>query len=343
MEQCESPDRLASTEFYAGALIPGLVNAHCHLELSYLKGAIPPGGGFAAFAQAMGKVRHRFTEQERQTAVDAANALLWQQGVSAVGDIANGERAFVTKAQSPIRYRTFAELFGLQTLDTSAVEPLLRYPNTSLTLHSLYSVQEAPFWEVAAQGRAPLSIHFLESPAERELYNCRGPLWEWYAEQGMHCDFLHHAGPAERLVRLVPADRSVILVHNCCLTQADIECIMSHFTAPVYWCLCPRSNRYISCLEPPVELLRRNGLQICLGTDSLASNHSLSMLDELRCFPEVPLAESLHWATAVGARALGFEELGTIAPGMRPGIVLLEGLDYARMALTDRSTLCRLV
>ena len=111
--------------------------------------------------------------------------------------------------------------------------------------------------------------------------------------------------------------------------------ILAHFTAPVYWCLCPRSNRYISRLEPPVALLRSLGARICLGTDSLASNRSLSLLDELRALGGVPLRESLRWATLGGAEALGLDDaLGTVAPGKRPGLNLLTGLDFERMALT---------
>ena len=105
----------------------------------------------------------------------------------------------------------------------------------------------------------------------------------------------------------------MILVHNCCVTQRDIDVVMNHFTASVRWCLCPRSNRYISRLEPPVELLRRNRLDICLGTDSLASNDRLSVFEEMRMFPEVPLPELLSWAAEGGARALDMDaELGEI-------------------------------
>lgn len=167
-------------------------------------------------------------------------------------------------------YHTFVEFFGLRAASAEHLLPLLRHPQTSLTPHSLYSVQDAPLRAIAARGDAPLSIHFMESPGEAALFEHRGPLWEWYAKAGFSCDFLHYGSPAERLVACVPHDRRVTLVHDCCITQRDIDIVMGHFTAPVWWCLCPRSNRYISGLEPPVELLRRNRLNICLGTDSLA-------------------------------------------------------------------------
>ena len=159
---------------------------------------------------------------------------------------------------------------------------------------------------------------------------------------GFTCDFLGYGSPAKRLVASVPPDRSVVLVHDCCVGQRDIDLIMEHFTAPVYWCLCPRSNRYISRLEPPVELLRRNGLNICLGTDSLASNDRLSVLEEMKLLSGVPLPELLGWATAGGASALGMDDMGRVAVGLRPGLSVITGIDYGRMTLTAASAIRRL-
>ena len=269
---CDAPDREPFTELHAGLLTPGFVNAHCHLELSALRGRIPEGCGFAGFARAMGEVRGLADEEERRAAIAAADAEMTRGGIVAVGDIANGEAAFDVKSAGRIAYRTFAEFFGLRTMAADGLRPLLRHPRTSLTPHSVYSVQDAPFRALCAEGTAPLSIHFMESPAEAELFAGRGPLHEWYARAGFACDFLHYGSPAERLVRSIPAERPLILVHACCVGEEEVRRILAHFTAPVYWCLCPRSNRYISRLEPPVALLRSLGARICLGTDSLASN-----------------------------------------------------------------------
>ena len=231
----------------------------------------------------------------------------------------------------------------LHTDSTDEQRRLLRYPETSLTPHSIYSVQDALFREICAEGDEPLSIHFMETPAEAELFEQRGELWEWYRKAGFTCDFLHYGSPARRIVESVPADRSVILVHNCCVNQQDIDLIMNHFTAPVWWCLCPGSNRYISRLVPPVELFRRNGLNICLGTDSLASNTALSLLGEMQHLGKIPLAELLTWAAPNGARALGFSDLGEVAAGKRPGLAVLSGLDYDSMTLTPASCIARIL
>ncbi len=340
-------DRSTMTEFYSGIMVAGFINAHSHLELSYLRGAIESGGGFAKFASSIGAVRDRFSIEERLRAVAVAEAEMEREGIVAVADIVNGETSFEAKAKSKgrIEFRNFAELFGLKTTDMSAVESLLKFPNTIATPHSLYSLNDPVLREIANGGdrSQPLSIHFMESESEQQLYERRGALYEWYERAGFECDFLHYSSPAERLVSVVPKDRSVILVHNCCVEQRDIDVVMSHFTAPVYWALCPRSNMYISGLKPPVDLLRRNGLKICVGTDSLASNWSLSILDELRQMESVPLVERLDWATRIGAEALGLSSLGDIEIGRRPHINILSGIDYGAMQLTDQTKLRRVL
>lgn len=328
-------DTMHGTEFYAGMLVPQLVDAHLHLELSYLRGAIPRGSGFAGFAAAMARTRHTFTPGQRHEAASAADAELRREGTGIAGDIANDDTAFAVKERSTMLYRTFAEVFGLNTPSFAAAEELLSHTHTTLTPHSTYSLQDEPFRRLCREGVGPLSIHFMETLAERELYEGRGALHEWYRTQGWRCDFLHYGSPAERITACVPHTRSVMLVHCCCVTQRDIDLIMNHFSAPVYWVLCPRSNEYISGLRPDVQLLRSNGLNICAGTDSLASNDRLSIVEELKALGDVPADEALRWATATGAAALGFgEAAATLAEGNECGLTLIEGLDLAANRLT---------
>jgi cytosine/adenosine deaminase-related metal-dependent hydrolase len=195
--------------------------------------------------------------------------------------------------------------------------------HASVTPHALYSLSRKVFTALtempslsqdAPIGRpAPvLSVHFMESVFEVP-------------------------SPAERLVSQIPADRPVMLIHNTLTTQRDIDIVMGHFTAPVTWVLCPCSNRYISDLTPPVGLLRKNNLNIAVGTDSLASNETLSMVRELHLVgKDVPLAELLGWATYGGARALGIDGMfGSIEVGKSPGLVLLTGVDLGTMMLTE--------
>lgn len=308
-----------------------MVNAHAHLELSYLRGAITPGGGFADFAAQMARVRGGFTPGERLAAAAAADEEMWRGGIDAAGDISNDDTSFAVKRTGRLRYRTFAEVFGLKTPSFAAARPLLGHPDTSLTPHSTYSLNDREFREICSEGDAPLSIHFMESSAERELFAGRGSLAAWIESQGFPVDFLHYGSPARRIAACVPPERSVLLVHCCAATQEDIDIIGSHFTAPVYWVLCPRSNDYISGSAPDLALLRRNGVKICIGTDSLASNRSLSLCGELAALgalsPEpLPIEEALGWATVNGARALGFDTLGTIEVGSS-SLIALSGTD----------------
>ncbi len=341
IEHYDQVDRLPHTEFYSGIMVPGFVNSHCHLELSYLCGAIEPYGGFATFARRIGEVRGEATMYQRLRSLEAADLTLRREGVVAVGDIVNGDSSMDCKSRSTIKYRNFGELFGLSTTSADHMEWLLNHPCSALTPHSIYSLNDQLFKQITTQNMdAPLSIHFMESPSESELYSHTGPMWDWYQRVGFECDFLHYGSPARRIVESVPRDRSVMLVHNCCVTQSDIDIIMGHFTAPVYWVLCPRSNYYISRISPPVELLRSNGLNICLGTDSLASNYSLSMISEILALgAAVSLGESLDWATRQGAKALGFDELGELKVGKRPGLNILSGVDYQTMQLTPNSVI----
>ena len=336
VEQWESLDRLHSTEFYAGALCAGFVNAHCHIELSYLRGAIPRGTGFGGFARAIGQVR----------ALVAADAQMWQEGVAAVADIVNGSTSFEMKLSSPIRYRSFAELFGLRS-DVESVEELLQQPQTTITPHSTYSLQDGPFRRSAAMADgAPLSIHFMESEDEQALFRGSGSLAAWYERMGWQCDFLHYGSPARRLTESLEREQRLLLIHACCVGDEELQLLNDHFINPIAWVLCPRSNDYISSLRPPVALLRSSGAMICVGTDSLASNESLSIIEELKCFAGVPLKECLAWATINGARALGLEsELGSVEVGKCPGIVLLEGLDFSgsEPLLTASTTARRLI
>ncbi len=344
----EGLDSTPGVEFHSGILCAGFVNAHSHIELSYLCGAIAEGGGYAAFAEGIARVRDTFSMEERLLAIAEADRTMWQEGVDAVGDIVNGDTSFATKATSPIYYRNFAEVFGLRVCNLERQRELLRYPNTSLTPHSTYSVQDAPFRDVCNDMDVDtLSIHFLETIDEKLLYRGAGRLREWYDKVGFECDFLHYGSPAERIVESVLSDKKMLLVHNCDVEPYDIEILTGHFRSPISMALCPRSNAYISGVEPrSVELLRKagNNINICIGTDSLSSNWSLSMVEELKMFRDVPLDELLRWATVNGAKALGIDhEYGSLEVGKRSGIVCLSGVDLHNFALTPDSKARRIL
>lgn len=342
--RCESIDNMASVEFFPGILIPGMVNLHCHLELSYLRGAIEEQSGFAGFARAIGAVRGNFSDEQRLHAASVADSTMWQEGIVAVLDIANDDLVMPIKERSNIEYHTLFELFGLgcNSLEKH-VAMAAKWSNSTITPHSTYSLQDQIFKQSCEANNSTISIHFLESDAEKELYSGEGSLSAWYERMGWQCDFLSYTTPARRLVESIDPGRSVVLVHGCKATEEDVALLDSHFHKGVTWVLCPESNRFISNDRPPVDMLRERGARIAIGTDSLASARSLSMIENLRLLGNIPLNELLSWATKGGAEALGAEHLGELAVGKRPGIVLIEGADLHTLTLTPESTSRRLL
>jgi cytosine/adenosine deaminase-related metal-dependent hydrolase len=161
---------------------------------------------------------------------------------------------------------------------------------------------------------------------------------------GWECDFLGYGSPTKRIVESIPQIRSTLLVHNAMASDSDVKMIGGHFTTPATWVLCPESNRYISGLTPPVDMLRQTGARIAIGTDSLASARTLSMIDNMRLLGNIPLEEMLSYATINGAQALGIDDrMGSIEVGKRPGLAVIEGVDLSNMTLTPDSQAHRIV
>lgn len=345
IDEVASLDNQASVEFYPGILIPGMVNAHCHLELSYLRGAIAEGSGFAGFARAIGAVRNNYSAEERIHAASVADSQMWEQGIEAVIDIANDDLVMEVKQRSNIEYLTLFEVFGLTTQSVDSHKHLSsKWANSSITPHSTYSLQDGIFRSAVEANDTTLSVHLLESKDEVELYHNKGSLWQWYERMGWECDFLHYASPARRITESINRQKRVVLVHGCEATAEDISAINSHFTTPVTWVLCPESNRYISGCRPPVDMLRAMGSHIAIGTDSLASARGLSMVDNMHFLSDIPLAEMLCWATKNGAEAMGLSStLGTIEIGKRPGLVIVRDVDLHNMRLTAESQTYRIL
>lgn len=345
IEHVDNLDSMAGVEFYPGLLMPAMVNAHCHLELSYLRGAIAEGTGFAGFARAIGEVRGNYTTEERIHAATVADAKMWEEGVAAVADIANDDLIMGVKQHSKIEYHTMFEHFGLMNNDVERLQRLAdSYPHSSVTPHSTYSVNDASYRRIATMGTAPLSIHFAESDDESALYRHEGSLLRWYERMGWACDFLDYGTPAGRVAGSTPQDRGVMLIHATRATEEDVRLLDGHFTTKPTWVLCPESNRYISRLTPPVELLRSMGSNIAIGTDSLASARSLSMVDNMRQLSDIPLHEVLTYATLNGARALGIDNrLGSITVGTRPGLIILRNADLQALRLTPEAETYRLI
>jgi aminodeoxyfutalosine deaminase len=348
----------ASTEFYNGVIVPGFINCHCHLELSHMLSCIETGTGLGGFIRGVNTMRNTDDEEITLAAVKA-DRQMYDEGIVACGDVSNGSISFGIKKDSAIEYITFIEIFGsdsekvdrriteAKTIIDAAVAAGLPY---HLVPHSVYSVSRVLFDRLLEMASpAPLiSMHFLESPDERLFVNYRsGPMLKSYIALGINASSLDP--PASHLdiaIQMAQSASRLMLVHNTCITQQEAETLAAY--GNISWCLCPSSNAYITDTLPPATMLSKTGGKMVIGTDSLASNNSLSILKEIRLLqehnPDITFESLICWATANGAETLGLSTtLGTITPGKKPGLLLIENMDLHNMKLLPQSRVRRLL
>ena len=325
-----------------GILSPGFINAHCHLELSHLKGAIPTNTGLSEFVKQIIPKRAA-TLEVIEEAIEAAETEMYNNGIVAVGDICNTADTIAAKTKGKLAYYNFIEIYGLDPLLAAQKmnEGLLLqaqfeavHLKAVVVPHAPYSVPSALLQLLAKKyGSHTVSMHNQETKAENDFFeNKIGAFVDMYARVGVDLDFFTPTKTTS-LQSVLPYLRNAaktIWVHNSFTSESDIKAVQATNT-DAYWCLCPSANQYIENTMPPVQLLREQHANIVVGTDSYASNWSLSMLDELKKIqtynPQVPLAEMLTWITSNGARALQMEDkLGSIEIGKKPGLVLIENL-----------------
>lgn len=345
----------ASVESFDGILSPGLVNAHCHLELSHLKAAIETGTGLPGFVSQVMRLRH-FDKAEILAAIADAETEMWQSGIQAVGDICNTTDTLAQKQNSPIHYRNFIECLGFLPEQAKARFEYARQkvwapmyaqnPATTLVPHAPYSVSCALLAKINealkdipnAHDRI-ITMHNQESAPENAFFqHGTGAFIDFYRQLGSDISFYIPTGKTS-LQSVLPgmnAARIVLLVHNTFTSRADVEFACqqaARLGQSFFYVLCPGANLYIEKRLPDITMLLETGVPIALGTDSLASNHQLSIAKEmgylLNAYPQLGQEQLLSWATYNGARALGFEDkLGGFTKGKKPGVILLtEGLD----------------
>ena len=343
---CEDP----ATEpvFYDGALAPGFVNAHCHVELSYLKGQFRKGTGMAGFIDQINEMRDNKSMEEKIHDLTVAMDSLWEQGVVAMADISNCADSFAVKARHPMYTRTFLEVFGTEPEDCGSVmDGVLKLKavadgfgiDAAPTPHACYTMSPELVTAVSVEGLKSgfLSFHSEETEEEEEMLKYgSGKMWENRVKAGMSVPPVTGKSSLlyfiDRLLAGHPApfDEHILLVHECCMDQEGIDAVKAVMNHP-FVAVCPLSNLFIHNALPPIGLMRWNGLKVCVGTDSLSSNDDLNIVDELFClqrnFPEVPLGELLTWASRNGAEFLARPEFGTLELGKRPGLVLIDNLD----------------
>lgn len=340
---CANPS--AEEVFLDGVLCPGFVNAHCHVELSYMKGLFRKGTGMAGFIDQINALRDTQSLEDKVCKLSAAMDEMWDQGVVAMADISNCSDSFAVKQRHPMYTRTFLEVFGAVPQECEAVmEGVTRLQeearsyglDAAPTPHSCYTMspQLVTASSVAGLKSGFLSFHSEESDEEEEMMRYgSGPMWDNRIANGIPTPPVTGTSSLEYFLdRLkagvpVPVEGNVLLVHECCLSAEGVAAAKEVLRHP-YLAVCPLSNLFIHKMLPPIPLMRESGIPICVGTDSLSSNDQLCMVDELYClqqaFPEVPLGELLSWACRNGAAFLGKEDvLGTLEPGKKPGLVYI--------------------
>ena len=357
-------DEKAGVEFYSGVLVPGFVNAHCHLELSHLRDIFPEKTGLPGFLKNV--IQHRNLEENK--VIDEAHKAdfeMWKNGVVAVGDISNTDLTFQLKSKSKIAYHTFIEALGFYPHRAERAFAWAKYCfgeahsiglRASIVPHAPYSISKELFdliSEFAKNQNSILSMHSQECSEEDALYRTGDGEMMRHLTENLALDlssFKPTGKPAlESVINWLPRNNKFLLVHNIRTTQKDIELIQKTRSIKDTWfVLCPGSNLYIENRLPDIDLFRKNHLQICLGTDSLSSNHQLSILGEMKIiqshFPGIPFSEIVIWATRNGAEALEMDNwAGTIEIGKKPGINLITGLDLQHFALLPSSKVKRLV
>jgi cytosine/adenosine deaminase-related metal-dependent hydrolase len=335
-----------------GILLPGFVNAHCHLELSHLKGHIERATGLVGFlSQVVGK--RGFPQETIQEAMVQAERRMFESGIQAVGDICNTTDSLAVKSASRMHWYNFIEVLssrdeqseqrishftGIRNIfrDSSDHLKIGHKFQASLVPHAPYSVSPMSFRKINESTAGEIvSMHSQESTAEDLLYKSgTGPFTDFFRMIGMSENPIPVTGTSS-LQTVLPHfnnQQRIILVHNTYTTEEDLvfaKNMSQERGLTLDFCLCPNANLYIEQRLPPLDLLLKENCSIVLGTDSLSSNDELNIASEIRtihrAFPSIQLETILKWATSNGARALGLDkEIGTLTPGKTPGILLLD-------------------
>jgi cytosine/adenosine deaminase-related metal-dependent hydrolase len=319
-----------------GVILPGLVNAHTHLELSWMRGLVPPAPSMPQWVESLMALRGT-AGHEPPAPIGAAIREARAAGTALVGDITNTFAAYEPLVASDLSGAVFRELLGFSIGDPEALVAATHAQADALTVsarlrisivpHAPYSVSPALMRVIAgAAGDAPISIHLGESAEEVEfLRQGSGPWRDLLGRLGVWSDTW--VTPATDPVSYIAAhgllNERLLAVHCVQLTDAQLHMLAAAGATLV---TCPRSNRWTGAGLPPVARFYASGVRVAIGTDSLSSVEDLNLFEELRLMrglaPSVPAREILASATKHGADALGFgADLGTIEPGKRAELI----------------------
>ncbi len=335
-------------QYLEGILTPGLINAHCHLELSHLKDVIPPYTGLIDFLCSV-VTKRGFAREIIDEAIIKAEQEMYENGIVAVGDIGNMADTAAVKSKSRIRWQNFVEV--LSFTDEKALENFNHYKSvageletklqtsnikhrTSIVPHAPYSISPKTFQLIneATKGQV-ISIHNQEHPAEDELYKTGGGDYlKLFKIFGIDKSPFPITGKSSirSVLPYFNNGQTIFLIHNSYMPEEDVIWANDYAAAnglKLVYCLCINANLYIENRMPPVDMLIKHHCHLMLGTDSYSSNWQLSIAKEIAAIrqqlPHIPLETVLQWATYNGASALGWEEeLGSFSKGKNAGLTI---------------------
>ena len=335
-------------KYNKGIIIPGLVNAHCHLELSHLYNKMPEHTGLIGFIKHLQTIRNQALEQVEEATINWQQKML-EHGIVAVGDICNGTNSLKAKQKGLLHYHNFIEIFSFNPsiakesllhgqsllkqfeqvipenynqLFTSSISPHAPYSTSLELVHSIGNLPN--------ERQLPICIHNQECAAELEMFqHASGGFIEMLHSFQISTEHWkkNPDGSMIAIANMLQKNTKMLWVHNTFTSAQEIQSVLEVIPSS-YFCLCPNANLYIEQRLPNFEIFNQYKDLVCLGTDSLASNYGLCILSEMQQIEKhanINFDTILQWATINGAKALGFEkQIGSIEKGKKPGLNLLK-------------------
>ena len=306
------------------ALLPGLINAHCHLDYTCLRGKIPPPKSFTEWIQAINAEKANLSPENYIGSINDGFAEATRFGTTTIANL-TAFPELVSRIQAPIRAWWFAELIDVRDpsraneIVDAAVETLKSAEHWGLAPHAPFTASANLYRrceEVARLENALLTTHLAESREEMSMFrDASGPLYDFLKEIGRNMADCGRRTPLSQLTEILrdvstPLDmtESWMVVHLNELAKNDFD-LFARSRNQFSIAHCPRSHAYFGHSPFEFETLRELGFNVCLGTDSLASNDDLSLFAEMRAFqkefPKIPPDEIFRMVTSNPALALG--------------------------------------
>lgn len=328
-------------------LLPGLINAHCHLDYTHMAGRFPPQKSFCDWIKLITTEKAHWIFSDYAESWIAGAKMLLQSGTTTVADIeAVPELLPDVWSATPLRVLTFLEMTGIRSrrepkaILAEAVAVMDAQPphrgDTGLSPHAPYSTSPLLLEKTAALARKRqlrLVTHVAESATEFEMFTKgRGEMFDWLRRNRRDMSDCDGRSPVQHLARCDALGSHLLAVHVNYLAPGDAALLARKRVSVVH---CPSSHDYFRHREFPRRELARAGVNLCLGTDSLASvrkqrgrESKLDLFHEMRGFagkhPDVSARQILQMTTLNAARALGLAgKAGEIRPGAFADLIAL--------------------